>query len=230
MSHDVVFQALLDEIRRTHPEPAPEPPRPCGTCGVASATDGDDCARCWRRKADEQRLAEVLADRLRTIPPRYQWAAWDNQAMASRVHGLGRLRASLANAHSRNVVLLGPAGSGKSSALAALVREAVEGGAAPRWVSARDLATTRSQHDLGEASELERAAMRAPILALDDLGNDRRTQLSAVDDVLLERHDMELVTWVTTALGPSEVTARYGAGIARRVFEGAIVVEVGRRP
>lgn len=221
---DVEFDDLLAEIIRTHPMPPPRTPVPCPACKTPTA-DGEACRTCrearWRQDA--------LQKRLHVIPPRYRWADLKDALMGQRVRAWGPLRAALAGAPGRSLVLWGPAGAGKTSVMAAMVRAEVEADRDVCWVAARDLATTRAQNGLGEESALESRAKRCRLLALDDLGNDRRTQLSAIDDVLLERHDQELRTWVTTALGPAEVTARYGAGIARRVFEGALVIEVGRR-
>lgn len=205
------------------PAPPSEPAVPCTEC---SEPTKEQDGRCWKCTA----RAERIADALETIPPRYRWASLVEPFMANRVRIWPSIRAKVATceARARNIVLRGAAGCGKTSVLAALVRAELEvGRLGVRWVAARDLATTRAQHDLGEVSSLESMAMSCRVLALDDLGNDRRTQLSAVDDVILERHDRELVTWTTTALSPDELTARYGAGVARRIYEGALVLDLG---
>jgi hypothetical protein len=82
----------------------------------------------------------------------------------------------------------------------------------------------------GEASLVEQAMEWAGVVLLDDLGNPSRDPpMSAVPDVILERHDAERPTWVTTWMTADEVEQRYGAGVARRIFEGATIIDCGAR-
>jgi hypothetical protein len=82
------------------------------------------------------------------------------------------------------------------------------------------LERARAEHRLGagEARIVERA-MGARVLLLEDLGQDRTTQQSAIVDVVNARHDAELPTWYTTGLTVPQIEARYGAGVARRLSE-----------
>jgi DNA replication protein DnaC len=96
----------------------------------------------------------------------------------------------------------------------------------PRFVHATRLGVARIQHPAGhgEADEV-REAVTAPLVLLDDLGAERDTANNAVGDVITERHAEGRSTWVTTGLSQGEIVKRYGGGIARRLFEGAAVID-----
>jgi hypothetical protein len=75
--------------------------------------------------------------------------------------------------------------------------------------------------------------MRAGVLVLDDVGQDKISSVSAVEAVILARHNAELTTWITTGLGgtvegvQAAIDARYNAGIARRLTEDGLALIVG---
>ncbi|MEO7033101.1 MAG: AAA family ATPase [Polyangiaceae bacterium] len=135
-----------------------------------------------------------------------------------------------------NLVLLGPAGSGKTMLAAAIIKrlcaEAVEAFIAPAsdsskleyatrvtWTTAADLHNSRRQHRLGEgeAPEFLRAE-KAPLLVLDEVGQE-----IADDRWLLEflntRYNGGLPTISTSGLTRPELEKRYGAGAVRRLVE-----------
>jgi DNA replication protein DnaC len=65
------------------------------------------------------------------------------------------------------------------------------------------------------------AAIRADLLVLDDLGQEARNDLNPIRDILFEREERRVPTWVTTGFGPEELATMYGGGVLRRVYERA---------
>jgi len=179
------------------------------------------------------RLAACQARVLATVPKGYRWARPGVPELAARVVGYTPdLVPKLARAH--RAVIIGPAGSGKTSLACAAFALFVE---TRKWsanramfVHAYRLASARAQYKLGDGdAPLVEQAMRAPLIVLDDLGNERRTELSAVPDVIFERHAEERASWITTPFSAEQVAQKYGDGIARRAFERAVVVRLGKR-
>jgi DNA replication protein DnaC len=124
------------------------------------------------------------------------------------------------------VVLTGPAGVGKTVLGTCLLRAmSTTRGATASFVDAYMLGSARAQHELGagEAPAVA-SAMRMPLLLLDDLGGDRPTVQSPIADVIFERHQRMRSTIVTTGFDLEAIRAKYGDGVARRVFEGAVVI------
>ena len=64
------------------------------------------------------------------------------------------------------------------------------------------------------------ATAGGPTAALTELAN-------AVPDVLFERHAEGRPTWLTTAMTREAMAERYGDGLARRVYEGAKIIDCG---
>jgi hypothetical protein len=128
-----------------------------------------------------------------------------------------------------NLLLLGPTGSGRSTACAWLFRRLLaagvsEGGEAwerarfMAWFHAGDLDDARREHALGkgEAPELGQAG-RARLLVLDDAGWDRDPL--ACSSVLKERYERGLPTIITSGKTEQELVAHYGAAVVRRMTE-----------
>lgn len=224
----------------------------CARCGSAVSHPGI-CDACGKALADEQRAAAAAEALRREMPPRFMWASWEAsdlsaRILASRVRG-GAAKVTAARelfGRRARVVLVGEAGAGKSSLAAAWLRDRIEAGLGARWVSAVDLATEEAPE--GGATPFQRA-LSAPLLVLDDLGAELHgapkgsgvlaQRIEAAGRVLHRRHDRDLPTVITTAIGAELVTSApvrelqaamaevYGDGIARRVYEGAGVVRLG---
>lgn len=196
----------------------------CGT--LSTRVPCFECSQLAERAALERE-----ADDARGIPQRYRWAKLDAPELVTRAHVVPcRWYDDATSCASRLVsssmiaaLLLGPAGSGKTS-LAVAASRAVRGAF---FVKAEALERARIEHRAGDAdSPLVLRAKRAPLLILDDLGQDKPSSISAVEAVILARHDAELRTWVTTGLDAASpvgtypaLESRYGAGVVRRLTE-----------
>lgn len=89
-------------------------------------------------------------------------------------------------------------------------------------ISAREIGNLRDHSKLGEDEPMEISTARScRLLFIDDLGWERPHQSQAVADVLASRYDNGVSTIATSGLGISELSARYGDAVIRRVFETA---------
>ena len=226
------FGKLLEEMgsRMTFiddPKPA-EPPGPCPECGKPQQL------RQVRYEATggsryEQEAYCPPCDLCADIPASFRWARFGLPELPARVKRQGAIAEAQGAVRTRRVVLVGPAGHGKTSLLAAMCRARAEVAAQRNcFVLACRLGLARAQHGLGEGeAALVHRAIHAPILMLDDLGNEKNTQQNAVPDVLFERHAEGRPTWLTTAMSREAMAERYGDGLARRVYEGAKIIDCG---
>jgi hypothetical protein len=204
---------------------------------------GEACDECRRYpRATVLSPEDVAAHRraawakpaLSTVPP-----AFDDARLTSpwlvRLVGEGVVARARGSLTAPRVVMLGEAGSGKTSLVVAMFRAVLDaeephGRAGHRYVSAHALAKARAGHPLGHGeAPLVEAAIRAPLLVLDELGGEDARHASAVTEVIYERHAAGATTWVTTGVTAKELAARYGGGVVRRVFEGATKFALTRR-
>lgn len=193
----------------------------CETCqAVAVPNNGDHCLDCQLRKVIKRA----------SIPRRYADAYG---ATSQRVRSKEARKIAGGAINAAGVVLVGPAGCGKTTLGAAMLiaraRWLIETGRYPdeaMFVSAIDIGLARAQHRLGAGeAELVLEAMTAGVLLLDDLGAEGARDADAIAAVLHERHNEDRMTWITTGLSPEDIGARYGGGIERRVFEGAVIID-----
>lgn len=186
------------------------------------------CERCRLQRFD--RLKTERDDRIRLkIPPAYRWAVREAAELTGRVSCKEPVKEILdAIAGLSRVVFMGGAGDGKTSLASAALRSEMDAGVDGAFVHAFHLAQARARMPLGEgeAPDVERA-MSAELILLDDLGNERNTQLSPVPEVIFERHAEAMRTWVTTAFNHAQIAEKYGDGIARRIFENAKIIQLG---
>ncbi|MGH7283822.1 MAG: hypothetical protein ACRELY_20035 [Polyangiaceae bacterium] len=172
-----------------------------------------------------------------SLPPLYRWARLDSPLLTKRVN----LAIPGALPTARSVVFIGPPSIGKTSLAVAMLRARLE----------RELTRTTPESDddaeriarryrFGHAYRLGvarlggpegavelQAAIRTPVLVLDNLGAEPAIPSNAIPEVLIERHAEERVIWITTELEPRAIAERYGGGIARRIFENGHVFRLG---
>jgi DNA replication protein DnaC len=181
---------------------------------------------------DRDRGREALAALERTVPHAYRWARFGAPGLAERVSGLeDQAQARTIWRHPR-LIFMGASGVGKTSlAVACLRRRVAESGKPAGFFHAYLLGVARIQHLAGRGEpEIVENAMKLPLALLDDVGSERDTAANALPDVIFVRHAEDRPLWVTTGLGRPQLIARYGAGIVRRLFERAAVIQVGDAP
>lgn len=160
------------------------------------------------------------------VPEKYAGLTLGSPQLAGRV----KLRLAVEQARQSldapGVTFLGPTSAGKTTlACAAMADWIMAKGGTPYFVPCRKLAAARAAHSLGEGEpDIVERALAADLLILDDLGVGDDVHRSAVGDVIDERYDRMRVTWVTTGFEATDISAKYGAGRARRVFEDPVVV------
>jgi hypothetical protein len=174
------------------------------------------------------RLRRASAALERSIPPALRWCHLDAPELPARVYGPAIAVAEGA-CHEDRVCLMGATRAGKTSLAVAMLRAWVaRNERSALFVHAYRLGVARIQHPAGHGeAPLVEAAMRAPLVLLDDLGSERDIATSPLADVIFERHAQDLPTWATTGLTREPLAARYGAGVVARLFERARVIHVG---
>jgi DNA replication protein DnaC len=181
-----------------------------------------------------------LATAVSSISSAHAGARFDNPHLATWVtifEGIALAREAI---DAERVIVVGPAGCGKTSLACAIGHAIIDRATAPdatvedwkraeglRFFDAFDIANARQQSGRGDEAPVVREALRATVLILDDLGaEDHRLFGTAVEEVIHKRHRMIGVTTIVTTGFPEQRLAEiYGAGIARRLFEDAILIE-----
>ncbi|MGH7285641.1 MAG: hypothetical protein ACRELY_29330 [Polyangiaceae bacterium] len=200
---------------------------------VESANALEDAELAARRRREVLRAFEL------SIPTVYRWARFDHPGF--RLVGPNP-KLPTRPPTAKRVVFLGPAGAGKTTLAVAMLRSLLEELIASRALVGEDNVETLARHcrfaaahRLGVArlaahadpAEIQ-SAMRAPVLLLDDLGDDAHIGSNPIPNIIAERHAEDRVTWITTGLSPDEIAARYGGGTARRVLDGAECIRLER--
>ncbi len=201
------------------------------TCACGAPTWGDKCEPCLEAAHIERSTRKARE----SIPSAYRWSRVDAPELQKRVNPCPHLGAlSEAILGRPLVVFVGPAGSGKTSLAVAMFQAHLASGRSgshrSRFAHSYILSTARAQTKLGQGeAEAVEEAIGASLLLLDDIGNKPETVLSAVQDVVFNRHANERPTWFTTAFTQNELAVKYGDGTARRIYERALVVRLGAK-
>jgi DNA replication protein DnaC len=181
-----------------------------------------EAERVESARAEIARDARTLRGQLEPTLPAEQYA---------RLVPDRRLRALAAkySVERGSVLIIGPADTGKTITLRRVARrllaEAWRAGATEApiigglWCSAIELAASIRETRMGSVCEAMRAAQRAPLLFLDELGqevHDQRWLLQLLDARYMPRHRPTLTT---SGLTKHQLIERYGDGAYRRLFQ-----------
>ncbi len=205
----------------------------CYRCQTVKQGLGGLCESCRDAEAFDRAKQRVFA----SIPKRFRWAIDCNLSTLSERVRLPTDRISAALAWSAglgavppSLALTGDTGMGKTSLAVALfatwfARHRNEG---VRFMSAIELGLARSRHPLGhDDPPAVLAAIAAPLLILDDLGQEASAHADVMRQIMHARHNDDLPTWVTSGLKHADLAQRYDGGLARRIFEESKHVALG---
>ena len=185
-------------------------------------------------EADQaSQIARAFAESLeRSVPERYRWATFSAEAISTRVKRREAIGEGQKAFREARVILVGDPGAGKTTIAVAMLRARFLVNREPSlFIPAYRLGQARIQHPAGhgEAPDVLEA-MRMRHVLLDDLGVERDTATNPIADVIFERDAENRTIWVTTGFTRAQLASRYGAGLARRLFEHATVIRCSDVP
>jgi len=179
----------------------------------------------------------------KSVPTRFQWAlSCSVEQVQSRVQGdPDGVRRGILAPPSAGLLFMGPSGSGKTSLAVAMLGAWVKSDTGRRrgsvFVEASVLSRARARFRLGAGeAPLVEQCLSAPLLLLDDLGQEREDRDGCITDVVYGRSNADLPTWVTCGLTTQDQTleafaaklsARYDGGFVRRMIEIGKRVQLG---
>ncbi len=221
---DVLFQKLAIKPPETK----------CHMKSCETITASGICDAC-ADKAARAAAAAAISERIkREIPDRFKWARWYDADVPRVFQGWEAKAAEIRRRiHGDRGVIIGAAGSGKTSLACAWLRARIENGEErARFVAAHDLMSP----SYVEGVAVLELAITASSLVLDDLGEElagagaatgmASQRIDAVVRLVRIRHDRGLSMLVTTGRTLETVASVYGDGVARRIFEGAPMVKL----
>jgi len=219
--------------------------RPCArceryVCGCGAPAEGaKQCNLCAMREV----LAKDIGLTRKSVPARFQWALDASvDLLATRVQGdRAALSRGILAPPSAGLLFMGPSGSGKTSLAVAMLGAWVKSDTGRRrgsvFVEASVLSRARARFRLGAGeAPLVEQCLSAPLLLLDDLGQEREDRDGCITDVVYGRSNADLPTWVTCGLTTQDQTleafaaklsARYDGGFVRRMIEIGKRVQLG---
>jgi DNA replication protein DnaC len=183
---------------------------------------------CWDcAKRNDEARDKARVERRKNIPAHFEWCHAEASELVIRVKPIDRNGKSMSIAYAMKTVLAhrgtvvlfqGPSGTGKTSLAVACLRDI--GSPHVLFVPARELERAQIEHRAGAGvAPIVDRARRARVTLIDDLGLDKPSNFSAVESVILSRHDDHRMTWITTNFSDAEIQERYGVGVFRRLTE-----------
>lgn len=211
----------------------------CRRCGK-DVEGSKTCTECDRSDG----LSRLLRATEESVPRHFRWAMTaDLKTLTERVLApASTIQRATENPPSTSLLFMGNTGAGKTSLAVAMLmawlRKEPNRRTGALFVEAGFLARARARHKLGEEAPLMVSALSAPLLVLDDLGNEREDRDGCLTDLIYGRSNAELPTWVTCGLALEQPTVeafaaslakRYDGGFVRRIIENGKRIMLGGR-
>lgn len=190
-----------------------------------------------QREAEEQvwqrRFAESLRAARASVPRRFAGMTFEHE----HLRGIARSDIEEIRRATGDVTLIGKSGEYKTKAAVSLFHHHLaEGEKAPRspagslarfarFALAIEVSKTRLYGEAPRAFGVDAPeileADKASLLVLDDVGSEGRdaARIEVISEIFQIRHQEGRRTIATTGLYPDEVARRYGACVARRMFD-----------
>jgi hypothetical protein len=228
---------LADLLRAL--EGAPTGPPICRTCGaVVVRRLGADCPPCAEAAAAAERR-EAITRAWKTTPDVLHWVAFDAPGLDKWVTDATAIAAARGALDARLVTLTGPNRAGKTVIACCMFREHLRRGARKkasprervharrgRFETTHTLIREREETRLGEEHMPVRdVCEHASLLVLDNL-EDANDPHRVIYTLLHNRHADGRQTIVTTWLDREQCAAVHGGGLAGRLFEDGVVIQV----
>ena len=183
---------------------------------------------------DRERRQEMLVVQWHQgCPPDWRWARWSNNEWFKRIHvDVQRACRQWAHLGCGGLIVLGPTGVGKSTAMLAALRDAYRvalNGTLPApsftWTTEAALCSASRQWPLGRGEPPLYDRCRATdVVVVDECGvGEKGTLFELVND----RYERGKATSLTSGLTVEGFVARYGAALWRRLTELGTVVDCG---
>lgn len=214
----------------------------CTKCRREMMTNYGICDECRARESTSH-MAQLLADARGSIPEKFRGVKLDSPSLLQRMKAspavLSAARAAI-DGRKAIVLITGPTGSGKTSLATGMLSTVIEAAILPkstpialdrarraRYLDALSLSLARQEHRLGNAQPPSvRQAMDASLLVIDEFGRDPKTTFD-VPKVIHDREASMRLTIVCTWLDQAGIGQAYDGGVARRLFDKAIHIELG---
>ena len=203
----------------------------------------EQSAEAERRAAEFQRNQQMAArqkkfEDLFSRRKRYAGSTFENyecrnEGQADAVRALVQHAVDLKTGVNteRNVLIVGPPGTGKDHLLFAVARHAITAGLSPRWVNGEDLwgELREAISDKSGEANIIRRYVNVGILLISDPVHPRGPlsdyQAQTLFRIIDERYANLLPTWVTMNVANRlEAEDRMGAQVVDRLVHGAIVL------
>jgi DNA replication protein DnaC len=211
------------------PLEGPCPLKICDGSGMLYDDETNTSSHCECRAG---RIASRLAKHLQTqIPKRYLSASWEREPILSMDKKLvRRVRSYSATIRERledgtGLFLIGPSGTGKTTLISRVARDAINSGITVVWYSTPHLLNTiRNTFNPSQPHHLNYLEMldtlnNVEVLVLDDIGAERTTDwaLEQFYNILNARYEEEKVVLMTSNLGLNELQDQIGSRCASRI-------------
>lgn len=201
----------------------------CPVCGDSGNDGGKICKCIWNEYIAQLKSECSIAEK---APFTFEDCNFEKISdSAQRAHlekfyaHMKKYAAKLPDVNTKNTVLSGGVGTGKTCLASAIARAAVERGKSCKYMSAYEFSTcmlTCHTSPIAERADRIRDVLTADLLVIDDLGTEPILKNVTVEYLLLvleERGRAGLCTVITTNLDADGILARYKERIYSRLSD-----------